>query len=174
MIGISEDSVTQISNNSQKKIQRLLEKTDKYDNSKISKKIKKKNINRCNQKISHLVDDLHWKSIKYLTDNHENVLIGDIETKGAVSNKRSVLRPMTKRIMYKLSFFKFKQRLEYKCFVTNTGFKKIEESFTSKVCSNCSYYKKNLGKSEIFSCDICKTVIDRDINGARGIFFKVQ
>ena len=79
---------------------------------------------------------------------------------------------MTKRIAHKLKFYKFKQRLEYKCESTKTEYKEIDESYTSKMCSKCGYLKEDLGSSKIYNCDNCKIIIDRDINGARGILIK--
>ena len=45
------------------------------------------------------------------------------------------------------------------------------EEYTSKTCSACGLLN-NVGKSEIYNCFKCKTVIDRDINGARNIAIK--
>ena len=49
-------------------------------NETISDKIKKKNEKMINKKISNIVSDLHWKTIKYLTDNNEVILMGNMST----------------------------------------------------------------------------------------------
>ena len=41
----------------------------------ISYKIKKKNEKMINKKIFNIVYDLHWKTIKYLTNNNEIILM---------------------------------------------------------------------------------------------------
>ena len=51
-----------------KDIKRL---TKIIENNNISKRIKKKNEILINRKISNKIDDLHWKSIKYLTHNYK-------------------------------------------------------------------------------------------------------
>jgi putative transposase len=39
-------------------------------------------------------------------------------------------------------------------------------------CSNCGLINDKLGGSKIFKCKECKMEMDRDVNGARGIFIK--
>ena len=68
-----------------------------------------------------------------------------------------------------MSLYKFKERLKYKCSINNTSYMEIDESYTSKTCSKCGYYKKNLGGSKIYKCDKCALNINRDINGSRNI-----
>ena len=57
------------------------------------------------------------------------------------------------------SFYKFQQRLDYKCISNNIKINYIDESYTSETCSKCGYYKKDL-------------VINRDINGVKNIYTK--
>jgi transposase len=45
-----------------------------------------------------------------------------------------------------MSLFKFKQRLQYKCFRNNIGYTEVDEAYTSKTCTGCSYFNKNLGQ----------------------------
>jgi putative transposase len=79
---------------------------------------------------------------------------------------------MTKRICQSISFYKFHQRLEYKYISKNLTYRVIDERYTLKACSKCGKINKNLGSSEIFNCPNCKQIMDRDINGARGIYIK--
>ena len=173
MCGLTNNSVIKIGNDIGDKIKKRLQRLDKIKNSEhIPNKIKKKNEILINKKIKNIVNELHWKSIKYLTDNYENILIGDMSVKGIVSNKTSNINKMVKRIAYKMSFYKYRQRLEYKCKKYNIGYKVIDEKYTSKVCSRCGWYNKKLGGNKKFSCESCKMRIDRDVNGCRGIYIK--
>ena len=138
----------------------------------IKKIIKKKISERLTRKIKYLIDELHWKSIKYLTDNYKNILIGDLSVKGIVNNRTSVITSMTKRIGLHMSLFKFKERLQYKCNVKNNNYIEVNEKYTSKMCSNCSNYKEDLGANKVYNCNNCKKIIDRDINAARNIYIK--
>jgi len=170
--GISENNAIKIGDRCGDKIKRYLKIIDKRNNMNISNKIKKKNEKIYNRKITGLVTELHWKTIKYLTSNYRNILIGDMSVKGIINNKTSKLNKFVKRIATWLGFYKFRQRLEYKCNSYKINYMIIDESYTSKICSKCGEMKEDLGSSKIFSCDNCNVVMDRDINGARGIFIK--
>ena len=45
------------------------------------------------------------------------------------------------------------------------------EAYTSKTCNWCGKIQK-IGGSEVYNCKDCRTVMDRDENGARGIFLR--
>jgi putative transposase len=51
-------------------------------------------------------------------------------------------------------------------------YKVVNEAYTSKVCTNCGNYKKDLGSAKVYNCKKCKAIIDRDVNGARNILLK--
>lgn len=70
------------------------------------------------------------------------------------------------------SHYKFKQRLIWKCNLTGTNLKIVNESYTSKTCTGCGWINKDLGNKNIFKCLKCNLKIDRDINGARNILIK--
>ena len=44
--------------------------------------------------------------------------------------------------------------------------------YTSKICSNCGNYNKDLKAEKIYECVNCDLSIDRDMNGCRNIFMK--
>lgn len=170
--GISEKKIIKIGGECGNKIKDYLIRKDKIqENKEISEKIKKKNEKMINKKIKNLVTELHWKSINYLTKNYNTILIGDMSTKGIVSNNGN-LNKLTKRVAYSLEFYKYHQRLKYKCKINDVEYGKINEYMTSKMCSNCGELNEKLGSNEIYECEKCKIKLDRDINGARNIFIK--
>lgn len=201
MTGLSEDEVLKFGNAYTKKL--VKPKKTKYIPTKVKRLVKKmlnikknnqrvrgrkrndtakkgdriirtkKILKKYNMRVSNLVDDMQWKSIKYLIRRYKNILIGDMSTIGIVSGK-SKLNQLNKLYAYKLKFYQYRQRLEYKCYITRTGYAKVNERFTSKVCSWCGECKENLGGSKIYNCDKCDKVIDRDVNGCRGIFLKTK
>lgn len=172
MTGLSENESIKICTNSTERISKYLKIIDKVKSDNLPNKIIKKYEKRYNNKIINLVNDLHWKTIKYLTFKYKNILIGDLSVKGITNKETSNIQRMTKRIAYRLKFYEFRQRLEYKCNLYKINYKVIDESFTSKVCSLCGTENKKLGSSKIFNCPNCKKLIDRDTNGCRGIFLK--
>jgi len=172
LTGISNNNVTEIGTNVSDKIKTYLMKTDSIKNRNLPDKIKKKHEYRNNKKIKNSITDLHWKSIKYLTDNFKTICIGKWSTKSIGLNETSVLTTMTKRIASRLRFYEYLQKLQYKCNLNQTNLYITDESYTSKLCSNCGWENVNLGSSKIFNCKNCLLTIDRDINGARNIFIK--
>lgn len=195
MTGITDDEVIKIGNNVSQRITNLIKKINRCNNiinkrkksnlninivrksegsnNKTRKSSKlKKNIKRNSDKISNLVDDLHWKVSNHLVNNYETILIGDMSVKGIVNNKTSKLTKMTKRVALRMKFYEFRSRLEYKCMSNKVNYKVVDESYTSKVCSYCGNCKENLGSAKIYHCEKCGITMDRDINGARGILIK--
>ena len=140
---------------------------------KIQKNKKIQLEKKYNLKMSNLVDEMHWKTINYLTIDYKTILIGDMSTKEIVSNnKKKSITDMTKRVGLKLKFYQFYKRLKYKCGTRNRNYKQVNESYTSKICSKCGNEKQDLGSNKLYDCTYCKRKIDRDVNGARGIFIK--
>ena len=172
MSGISENKIVKIGDNVDDKIRFYLKKMDKISKRHdLPESIKKKHSLYCNKKIDNYADELHWKSIDYLTKNYKTIFIGDMSSKEIVS-KTKKLNKMTKRIAMKLKFHLFRQRLKYKCSLRLNNYKLINESYTSKICSNCGNEHKNLGSSKTYECSKCKLKLCRDINGARNIYIK--
>ena len=169
--GLSNNDCIKININN-KKIETILKKIDNIKKYKPNNKYTRKTISIKTRKIQNLVNELHWKSIDYLTKNYKTIIIGDMSVKKIVNNKNSNISKMTKRLAYTLSFFKFKERLKYKCILNNCNYLEVNERYTSKMCSNCSAYNETLGSNKIFNCDKCNITIDRDLNGSRNICFK--
>lgn len=89
-----------------------------------------------------------------------------------VISKENKLAKNTKRVLVGLWLYEYKERLKYKCIARRVNYKEVDDSYTSKICSKCGWENERLGGNKIFNCQECKIKIDRDINGARGIFIK--
>lgn len=135
MTGYTNDKhVLEIGTNVYKKIKMYHKKIDKIND-------RTKSV-RTEKRIQNLVDDLHWKTIKYLCKTYKTVILGGICTQSVLQGK---LYSMTKR---------------------------VREDYTSKTCGKCGYIDNNLGSKKIYDCKKCKIKIDRDVNGARNILLK--
>jgi putative transposase len=120
-------------------------------------------------KIKNLIDNLHFKTIKYLTDNYKTIIIPIFESQEIVKiNKSKTFRST----LLSLQHFTFRQRLLDKSKISKCDVIVCTEEYTSKTCGNCGNIKNNLGSKEIYNCDKCGISIDRDINGARNILIK--
>ncbi len=170
--GVSENTGIEIGTNCQEKIRNILKRKDKIlNNENIPIKIKKKNEKMLNKKVNNLTNELHWKTINYLTKTFETVIVGDINVKSIV-RKNGNLSKMNKRIALELRFYTFKERLKYKCNISNTRLGCINEYMTSKMCSMCGNIKEYLGDSKMYKCEKCKMKADRDMNSARNILIR--
>jgi putative transposase len=144
---------------------------DKHSTIKNSKR-KRRYINIIKERMKNQVNDSHWKIINYLTNTYKTILIGKWSTKSIISNKKSILCNMDKRVIQKLSFYQFIEKLKYKCLIKSVDLKLVDEHYTSKVCTNCSNFYKDLKGEEIYNCTKCNIKIKRDYNGSRNIFLK--
>lgn len=174
LTGYFSKYVIEICKNLKEKISKQLENIDIINNCPYLSDTKKKYAeNKRYEKIKNLVDDLHWKTIKYLTDTYNTILIGNMSTKSIVKNKLvGDLDNMTKRVALMMRLFEFKERLKYKCSLNNCNYGQINEMYTSKTCSYCGNIKENLKGNKIYNCKKCHMIIDRDINGAKNILMK--
>jgi IS605 OrfB family transposase len=121
-------------------------------------------------KIKHLIEELHWKISDFLTKNYDHILLPDFKTSQMVI-KGKKLSKMTRRLMNMFSFYKFKEKLQFKCNERGRKLYIVDESFTSKTCSVCGKLNDVQGK-ETFTCETCHYKIDRDVSGSRNILIK--
>lgn len=155
LVNIGEGDIT--------KIHSLLLETD-------SPRISSRRKVKIRQRIKHLVDELHWKTINYLTQNYNTIMLPEFPISQMV--KRKNISKQTKRLMYVYRFYQFKIRLKSKCVEHGCSLLIVDESFTSKTCGSCGCLNSNLGGSKSFLCPECGIEIDRDANGARNILIK--
>ena len=166
-MGYSENHVIEIGSNYEEKIGSYIKQIDKINGSSISQGKKRIAVSKRYERIENLVNELHWKTIDYITKNYSTVLIGNLSTSKIVKNN---LSSITKRLAHLMRLYVFECRLKYKCYLTSTKYKKVNEEYTSKICSNCGNVKEDLGKAKIYECKECKITIGRDVNGAKNIY----
>lgn len=166
--GYSNNNYVKGGTNVYKIISEKLKKMDKIETDiKMEKSKKKYKKNRILRKIKNMVNDCHYKMINYLTKEYESIIFGNLSTKKIGENER--LNKMVKRVGNMIRLYEFKERLKYRCVYTNTKYKEVNESYTSKSCSKCGNYKKDLGGNKIYKCEKCGIEMDRDLNGAINI-----
>lgn len=150
---LSENRAIKIGNNICDKIVTKLKKLNKVKkNIDIPKKIKKKRKRITNRKISNMVDDLHWKTIKYMTSNYKHILLGDMSAKNICKKDKSIFGKYKKIAIQRLGYYKFRQRLEYKCKAYGLYNKIVSERLTTKLCSKCGYCKEDVKDNKIYEC----------------------
>ena len=156
-----------------RKITKLHEKLDLFKSLRDRKIIKRKSFKRRERKIyyrlNNLINHFHWKTCDFLTKNYKLILIPNFESQ-KISQK--IKSKKVNRYLFQLRHYQFRERLKYKCEQRGCKFVLCSEEFTSQTCTRCGKRNTELGCARIFTCDNCKLVIDRDVNGARNILIK--
>ena len=151
----------------QRKVSRkyLINKCNKYNKTKNIIKLEKqiKLIHRSirNIRINHIrkfVSVLVKKQLKYIAIEYLNV-------KGMMRNKH-----LAKDIA-NCSFYTIREYLIRKATERDITVRLVDRFYpSSKTCSNCNSYKKDLKLSQrVYLCDTCQEEIDRDLNAALNI-----
>ena len=161
---------------------RVLNKRLKRLQRKVSRKYL---INKCNKhnktnniiKLEKRIKLIH-RSIKNIRINHirkfvsklvkkqpQYIAIEDLNVKGMMRNKH-----LAKDIA-NCSFYTIKEHLVKKAKERNIIVRLVDRFYpSSKTCSNCGSYKKNLKLSQrVYHCDNCQEKIDRDFNASLNI-----
>ena len=121
-------------------------------------------------KIKNLVSELHFQSANFLTKNFSTILIPAFETSQMVSKKATrKIRTKTARAMMTCSHYQFRQRLINKAAENGCEVVVVTEEYTSKTASWTGEIINIGSRKSITSHGV---TLDRDINGARGIFLK--
>lgn len=127
---------------------------------------------RLRQRIKHLMDDVHWKTINFLTSRYSNIIIPPFNVSSMIGKKDRRITKETVRKMVCWKHFTFRQRLLYKASLVNVNVFVRGESYTSKTCTSCFNVHHALGANKQFKCPSCHLIADRDVCGARNIFLK--
>ncbi len=142
--------------------------------SKTNKQLKRRlqsAANRLRAKIKSLVDELHKKTAKFLLDNFDVILLPTFETSQMALKGKRRIRSKSVRQMLTLSHYKFKQFIKHKALEQNKVVLDVNEAYTSKTVSWTGEIVK-IGGSKIIKSPSTGQKMDRDLNGARGIFLR--
>jgi transposase len=167
LTGYSNEEVVEIGSRIDERIKRLQTKLQAIEKN-FKKKKRKKKRRRCARKIENIIKDLHWKSIQYLVSNYDHILIGNMSTKSVVKGN---LPASVKNVMIALSHFTFRERLQYKAMQHHVTVHVVNEAYTTKMCSCCTWLNEDIGSLKVFHCQQCNNVMDRDVDAARCIAF---
>lgn len=146
----------------QRNLSRKYKQNDSYEETKnIRKDIEK--IKRLYHHISNIRKNyLHQTTHKLVSLLPERVVMEDLNVNGMMKNKH-----LSKAIQNQC-FYEFRRQMTYKCEERGIEIVFANRFFpSSKTCSNCGSYKKNLKLSDrVFVCEDCGIKIDRDYNAA--------
>ena len=157
-----------------KRLKRLQRKVSrKYLINKCNKHNKTKNIIKLERRIK-----LIHRSLKNIRINHirkfvselvkkqpQYIAIEDLNVKGMMRNKHLA------KDVANCSFYTIREHLIRKATERNIVVRLVDKFYpSSKTCSNCGSYKKNLKLSQrVYHCNNCQKEIDRDFNASLNI-----
>ena len=131
----------------------------------------RKAANRIKVKIRNLIDELHKKIAHFLVTHFDIILLPTFETKQMTKRGCRKLRKKSVRQMLTLSHYRFKTFLKQKALEYGVQVIDVCEAYTSKTVSWTGEVVANLGGSKVIKSSEGHRM-DRDLNGARGIFIK--
>ena len=176
MTFFSEDSFGWLGHQCINRIQRLCQHCDNlYSRATQEKRplrrALRKAANKILVKIRNLIDELHKKIAHFLVKHFDFILLPTFETKQMTMRAKRKLRKKSVRQMLTLSHYRFKAFLKQKALEYGVQVVDVCEAYTSKTVSWTGERVANLGGSKVIkSSDDHR--MDRDLNGARGIFIK--
>jgi putative transposase len=127
-------------------------------------------IQRARLRIRHLVQDLHYQTIGWLFRRFGTVIVPNSDFTSAVCRATRKIRNKTVRSLLNFAFARFRDRLKHKAELYGKSVVTVCESYTSKTNNITGEISANLGGRKYIWHQGKK--IDRDINGALGIFLK--
>ena len=173
----SEDSFGWLGSQCINRIQRLCQHCDNLlsratHEKRPLRRALRKAANRIQVKIRNLIDELHKKIAHFLVTNFDIILLPTFQTKQMTKRGARKLRSKSVRQMLTLSHHRFKMFLKQKS-LEYGGVQVIDvcEAYTSKTVSWTGEIVANLGGSKVIKSSEGHRM-DRDLNGARGIFIK--
>ena len=126
---------------------------------------------RMTVRIWNLVNELHHKTARYLVDNFDVILLPAFETSDMVTRGQRRIRSKTVRNLLSFAHHRFRNFLKHKASETGRTVLIVNEAYTSKTVSWTGEINHKLGgRKTVQSSDGRR--MDRDHNGARGIFLR--
>ena len=136
---------------------------------------KRRNMRRAAERMTvriwNLINELHHKTARYLVDNFDVILLPDFKTSGMVTRGQRRIRSKTVRNLLSFAHHRFRNFLKHKASENGRTVLIVNEAYTSKTVSWTGEINHKLGgRKTVRSSDGRR--MDRDHNGARGIFLR--
>ena len=123
-------------------------------------------------KVKNRIQDLHWKTCKFLCDGFETIFLPEFRTSEMVEKTpKRVISRKTVRQMLELSHCEFRNKLVYYAKTKHRELVLVSEEYTTKTCGLCGKINDVQGATQ-YKCP-CGYEMDRDFHGARNICIKM-
>ena len=148
----------------------LISRTDTEPDRQRRRRMRKAQA-KLRQRIVNLVDELHWQVARWLTGNYKVILLPTFATQDMTRRAGRRIRSKTARMMLSFRHYEFKRRLRWKAWQRGALAIDVNEAYTSKMRSWDGTVDTKLGGGKVIR-DETGFGMDRDVNGARGIFLR--
>jgi putative transposase len=129
-----------------------------------------KRIDKAMWRVKNLINDLHRRIAHDLTKSFDVILLPTFETQEMSKKSSRKLHTKTVRSMLGLAHYRFQLHLKWMCKKLGKTLVLVNEAYTSKTESWSGIIHSKLGGAKTISDQ--KILVDRDINGARGIMLR--
>lgn len=160
------DTTYKFGSNKFKQVKDLLKKRDRYQS--LGNKM---GYIQIEQRIKNLMSELHHQTGTYLCKRYRNIILPELNVKELVKKVES--REYRKALL-RMKLCEFNNLLKAKGELYNTRIISnsdgVNEAYSSRMCSRCKHINPRCS-NEVKRCQNCHLVIDRDINGAKNIYY---
>ena len=170
------ESVGKIGEGAFFRIQRLCERLDDLlSRSAKSPSRKRRNMRRAagrmRIRIENLIQELHRQAARFLVGNFDVVLLPAFETSEMVERGRRRIRSKTVRNLLSLAHYRFGMFLQHKAAEFDVTILSVNEAYTTKTVSWTGEVLEDVGGASVIAGSDGERM-DRDYNGARGIYLR--
>lgn len=159
-------------------IEPFLQKIDKFESlrntcdDRRTKRNIKRRLYKLRDKSKNKINDLHWKTCKYLCDGFDTIFLPEFKVSEMVEKTpKRVISKKTVRNILNLSHCDFRNKLVYYATTKHRQVVFVNESYTTKTCGCCGR-RNEVGGNDVYKCP-CGYTLDRDYHGARNICIRV-
>ena len=170
------DSVGKIGEGAFFRVQRLCERLDDLlTRAQKSPARRRRNMRRAAGRmrigIENLIAELHRQTARFLVHNFDVILLPTFETSEMVERGRRRIRSRTVRNLLSLAHYRFGMFLRHKALEAGVAVLSISEAYTTKTVSWTGEVLENVGGASVVVGSDGERM-DRDYNGARGIYLR--
>ena len=170
------DSVGKIGEGAFFRIQRLCERLDDLlSRAAKSPARKRRNMRRAagrmRIKVENLIAELHRQAARFLVGKFDVILLPTFETSEMVERGRRRIRSKTVRNLLSLAHYRFEMFLRHKAAEYGVTVLSVNEAYTTKTVSWTGELLENVGGASVVVGRDGERM-DRDYNGARGIYLR--